>query len=166
MRWTIQFVGLVAVLMFCSSFSLKGAVATPNETAPDTLAIEKAIKQIYAEMTKAAESVDADKLYSYVLDNEKGCQVSNGTITLTRQKAMEDYKNNSRNIAGVVYAMDRQYVTVISPKTAVMVVEGRYDATTSDGRTFGSPMAQTVVFVLKENGWKVLHSHTSTPVNR
>lgn len=162
----IRLTALMSVLLLCTSFSLKGAATVSKDIKPDTAAIEKAIKATYAEITKAAEAVDAEKLFSYVLDNEKGALISNGKLTLTRQQAADDFKTNSAGIAAVDYAMDRQYVTVISPETAVMVAEGRFDATTTDGRVFGTPMAQTVVFVLKDGGWKVLHSHTSMPAPR
>lgn len=160
---TIQLTAFMAALLLCASFSLQGADTKPNDTKPDAAAIEKAIRQTYADITKAAESVDAEKLFGYVLDNDKGCLISNGKITLTREMALEDYKTRSAGVAEVVYAMDKQYVTVISAETAVLVAEGRFEATTKDGRTFGLPMVQTVVFVLKEDGWKVLHSHTSSP---
>lgn len=163
MGLTMRRAGLAGVLMLCLSVSFIGAVATPNEGGADTAAIEKAVKETYAEITKAAENMDAETLFGFVLENEKGCQITSGSVTLTRRKAMEEYRNNIGGIAEIEYSMDRQYVTVISPETAVMVAEGRFEARTTDGRTFGSPMAQTVIFVLNEGGWKVLHSHTSVP---
>jgi ketosteroid isomerase-like protein len=129
----------------------------------DTAAIEKAVLDTYAEIIKAAEKVDADKVFSYVLDNDKGCLISDGKLTMTRQEALDNYKFNSRNTAGVVYTIDKKYITVLSSDMAVMAAEGRYEATGADGRTVGSPMAQTVLFVRKGNEWKVLHSHTSLP---
>jgi hypothetical protein len=130
---------------------------------PDYTAIEKKIKDTYAEITKAAEKVDAEKLFSYVLDNDKGALVRGGRITLTRQEALDSYKERSQSLKSINYKIDRQYVTVISPQTALLVAEGSYEATTTEGKTFGLPFAQTVVFVLKDNQWKVLHSHTSSP---
>jgi ketosteroid isomerase-like protein len=152
---------IVAVLLLCSSLSFRPAAAQPDYTA-----IEKKVNELYAEITKAAESADAEKLFSYVLDNDKGSLISGGKITLTRQEAMESYKKRSQNIKNINYKIDRQYVTVISPQTALMVAEGSYEATTMEGKTFGLPFAQTVVFVLKDNQWKVLHSHTSSPIVR
>lgn len=165
MKKTIQLTAFIGILLLCAGLSLKGADKQPNDTKPDTAAIEKAILETYAEIANAAECVDAEKLFSYVLDNDKGCLISNGKITLTRQMALDDYKANSAGIASVVYTMDKQYITVISAETAVLAQEGRFEATTTDGRTFGRPMAQTVVFVLKEDGWRVFHSHTSFPAN-
>lgn len=152
---------IIAVLLLCSSCS-------PGEagTKPDYTAVEKKIKDAYAEITKAAESVDAEKLFSYVLDNDKGALIQGGKIVLTRQEAFDSYKKSSQGIKKVDYKFDRQYVTIISSDTALLVTEGSFEATTTEGNTFGLPFAQTVIFVLRNNEWKVLHSHTSRPVDR
>jgi hypothetical protein len=159
MTSAIRMTAIVGVLLLSIGVSRQFVSAQPDYTA-----IEKTIKNTYAEITKAADNVDAEKLFSYVLDNDKGALVSGGKITLTRQEALDSYKERSQNIKNVNYKIDRQYVTVISPQTALMVVEGSFEATTMEGKTFGSPFAQTVVFVLRDNQWKVLHSHTSSPV--
>jgi ketosteroid isomerase-like protein len=150
---------IIVVLLLCSSLSPSKAGAKPDYTT-----IEKKINEIYAEITKAAESVDAEKLFSYVLDNDKGALIQGGKIVLTRHEAFDSYKKNSEGIKKVAYKIDRQYITVISPDTALLVAEGSYEATTTEGKTFGSPFVQTVIFVLKDNKWKVLHSHTSRPI--
>ena len=151
---------IITVFLLCSSLSPdKEGVKT------DYSAIEKKIKETYAEITKAAESVDAEKLFSYVLENDKGSLIQGGKIVLTRKEALDSYKQNSQGIRKVDYKIDKQYVTVVSPQTAIVVVEGSFEATTADEQIFGSPFAQTIVFVLRDNKWKVLHSHTSRPVD-
>ena len=160
MNAAVRITVLVAVAMMCVGLSfLSGQTAEK----PDNAAIEKAILETYAEITKAAEKADADKVFSYVLENDNGCLISDGRLTMTRQEALDNYKYNSRNTAGVVYTMDKKYVTVLSADMALMVTEGRYEATGADGRTSGSPLAQTVILVRRGNEWKVLHSHTSLP---
>ncbi len=153
---------LAAVLLGCFGISFLNGQSAEK---PDQEAIEKAILDTYAEITKAVESADWEAVFGYVLENDKGCLINDGKLTLTRQEALDYYRNNSRNGGRIVYTMDKKYVTVLSPDTAVLATEGRYEAATADGRTFGLPMAQTVVFVLKDNRWKVLHSHTSLPAN-
>jgi ketosteroid isomerase-like protein len=149
---------IIAVLLLCSSFSIGKEAAEP-----DYAKIEAQVKATYAQITKAAESVDAERLFRFVLDNDKGALIRNGRITLTCQEAFYNYKRNIVGIQRVSYKMDREYVTVVSPETAVMVAEGSFEATTTEGNTFGAPFAQTVIFVLRDNQWKVLHSHTSSP---
>jgi ketosteroid isomerase-like protein len=156
----IKATGIIAVILLCASFS-----STKESVKPDYTAIEKKIKDTYAEITKAVERIDANEIFSYVLENDKGCLIQRGKIVLTRKEALESYKEDSRDIKKVTYKFDKKYVTVISPQTAVLAAEGSFEATTADGRTFGSPFAQTVVFVLKDNKWKVLHSHTSRPAD-
>lgn len=163
MNLKVRFTLIIAVLLSCLGLSyLDGQAAEQTDSAK----IEKAVLDTYAEITKGAESLDAEKLFSYVLENNKGALINSGKLTMTRQEAMDDYANNSRNITEIHYAMDKQYVTVLSPEAAIMAVEGRFEAKMADGQTFGSAMAQTVVFVLREGQWKVLHSHTSAPVDR
>ena len=149
---------IVTALLFCSSFS-----GGKDAAEPDYAKIEEQVKDTYAQITKAAESADAERLFSFVLDNDKGALIRNGRIVLTRQEAFDNYKRNAVGIQKVIYKMEREYVTVVSPETAVMVAEGSFEATTTEGNSFGAPFAQTVVFVLRDNQWKVLHSHTSSP---
>jgi hypothetical protein len=49
----------------------------------------------------------------------------------------------------------------VSPQTVLWIEQGRAEAATTDGRTFGTSFNQTIVFVLKEDGWKALYVHTS-----
>lgn len=162
MKSRVRLFLLAAVLLVCFGISFLNGQSAEK---PDQAAIEKAILDTYAEITKAAESFDWETAFGYVLENDKGCLINDGKLILTRQEALDDYRNNSRNGGRIVYTMDKKYVTVLSPDTAVLATEGRYEVTTADGRTFASPMAQTVVFVRKENQWKVFHSHTSLPAN-
>ena len=149
----------VAAVLLCSTLS-----QSEDGAKPDYKEIEKKIKDTYAEITKAAEGVDAEKLFSYILDNDKGSLIQRGRIILTRKEALDSYKKNSEGIEKIKYNIYPQYVTVISPETAILVAEGSYEATTTEGATFAGSFAQTVVFVLKDNQWKVLHSHTSSPI--
>jgi hypothetical protein len=157
----IKIAFIATLLSLCSCCQNKQTL-----TESESRAIEKKINEIYAEITKAAESVDAEKLFGYVSETNKGSLIQGGKIVLTRQEALDSYKKNSRGIKKVDYKIDRQYVTVISPETALLVAEGGYEATTTEGKIFGSPFAQTVIFVLRNKEWKVFHSHTSSPVGR
>lgn len=162
MNLKMQFGVLCALGAMVLCFSLNGQQESPKI---DEASIEAAVLRTYDEMTAAAEKVDGDKLFSYVLENDKGCLISDGKLMLTRTEAINNYSKNSRNLASVDYIMDKKLVTAISPQTAVMAVEGRYEATMVSGEKFGSPVALTIVFVLKNGQWKVLHSHTSLPTN-
>ena len=66
-------------------------------------------------------------------------------------------------IRGIQYRWKRQYVTPLSPESAVLVAEGESTVTTEAGVTFTAPFAQTVVFVLRDGRWRAIHAHQSSP---
>lgn len=129
----------------------------------DAKAIEEAVLAVSAEMTKAGEAADADRLFGYMLDTDKVSVIQNGVVMATRQEALERVRENLRGIAAIKYSWKRQYVTVLAPDVAVLAAEGESTATTAAGQTFGSPFAQTIVFVLRDGSWKAIHAHQSAP---
>jgi uncharacterized protein (TIGR02246 family) len=129
----------------------------------DTKSIEEAVLAVSAEMTKAGEALDAERLFSYMLDTDKVSVIQNGVALTTRQEALEQVRSNLRGIAAIQYRWKSQHVTVLSPEVALLAAEGESTATTTAGQTFSTPFAQTVVFVLKEGRWKALHAHQSAP---
>jgi uncharacterized protein (TIGR02246 family) len=129
----------------------------------DTRAIEEAVLAVSAEMTKAGEAVDADRLFGYMLDTDKVSVIQNGVVMTTRQEALEQVRSGLRGIAGIQYRWKRQYVTVLSPEVAMLAAEGESTATTTAGQAFTTPFAQTVVFVLRDGRWRAIHAHQSAP---
>jgi uncharacterized protein (TIGR02246 family) len=145
------------------SVAAGGGVSTQRA---DTKSVKDAVLAVSAEMTKAGEAADADRLFSYMLETDKGSVIQNGVFLATRQEALERVRNNLRGISRIQYRWKRQYVTVLSPEVAVLTAEGESTATTTAGDTFTTPFAQTVVFVLRAGNWKVIHAHQSTPLTR
>jgi hypothetical protein len=114
-------------------------------------------------MTEAGEAVDADRLFSFMLETDKGSVIQNGVVMVTRQEALERVRSNLRGISRIQYRWKNRYVKVLSPEVAVLVAEGESTATTSAGDTFTTPFAQTVVFVREAGSWKAIHAHQSSP---
>ena len=137
-----------------------------SDTRADGKSVEEAVLAVHAEMTRAGEAVDADRLFSYMLDTDKGSVIQNGAILATRQEALERVRGNLRGIKSIQYRWQRQDVTVLSPGVALLVAEGESVVTTASGNTFTAPFAQTVVFVLRAGGWKAIHAHQSSPQAR
>ncbi len=127
----------------------------------DTKSIEDAVLAVNAEMTKAAEAGDADRLFSYMLDTDKGSIIRNGVFMVTRQEALEQIRNDLGRISKIQYRWKRQYVTVLSPDVALLTAEGEASATRPTGEAFTAPFGQTVVFVLRGGAWKAIHAHQS-----
>jgi len=142
------------------------AAAPPTRAQTDATSIERAILAVSAEMTKAGEATDANRLFDHMLDTDKGSVIQNGLFLATRQEALERVKANLSGLSTIKYTWKRQYVTVLSPGAAVLTAEGESTATTAAGDTFTAPFAQTVVFVLRQGQWKAIHAHQSSPQRR
>ena len=132
----------------------------------DAKSVEEAVLAVHAQMTRAGEAVDADRLFSYMLETDNGSIIQNGVILATRQEALERVRGNLRGIRSIQYHWLRQYVTVLSPEVALLAAEGESVVTTTGGSSFTAPFAQTVVFVLRDGGWKVIQAHQSSPQAR
>jgi hypothetical protein len=128
--------------------------------------IEKAILKVHSAMKKAGEKLDADALYKYVLDTDKGAIIENGRLFLTRKDALNSTKQGLKGLKDLSYAYTRKHITVISPTSALWVGEGAAIATLEDGRRISSPFAESIVFVNKGGKWKVIHAHRSAPFQR
>jgi hypothetical protein len=135
----------------------------PTDTGPDSQAVEDAVLAVSAEMTRAGEAVDADRLFSYMLETERGSIIQNGLFFATRQEALDRVRSNLRGISRIQYSWKRKYVTVLSPQAALLVAEGESVVTTAAGDTFTAPFAQSVVFVRRAGSWKAIHAHQSSP---
>jgi hypothetical protein len=69
----------------------------------DTKSIEEAVLAVSAEMTKAGEALDADRLFGYMLDTDKVSVIQNGVALTTRQKTLEQIRSNLRKLAAIQY---------------------------------------------------------------
>jgi len=152
-----------ALLLACAiaaAAGQRGAADARQGTQP----IEDAILAVHAEMTRAGEAGDVDRLFGYMLDTDKGSVVQNGVVLATRQDALDRTKAGFRAISSVRYRWTRHLVSVLSPDVAVLTAEGESSATTTGGETFSRPFAQTVVFVRRDGVWKAIHAHQSSPL--
>jgi len=123
----------------------------------------KAVLKRLEEIQAAAESLDPDKVFSFVLENDSGALIQNGKLFLTRSEALDATKQGFQNLKKVEYHFNQQHVTLLSPTIALAVGEGTSSITTEDDRSFNRQFAQTVVLLLTNGEWKVLHAHRSFP---
>ena len=147
------------VLVLCAA-----ACAAAFAQTRDSAAIEKAVLGVNAQMTRAAEDLDIDRLFSFMLPNERGSIIQTGNLLLTREEALAIVKASFQGVAAVKYRWKRQIVTVLSPTMALMVGDGEteFHPAQDPASSFVRPFAQTVLFVLTDGKWKALHAHMST----
>jgi uncharacterized protein (TIGR02246 family) len=122
--------------------------------------IEKAVLAANDEVTHAAEARDADRFFAFIA----GSVVQDGVISPTPQAVRDRVEPGFRRPVKVVYRWKQQRVTVLSPDSALLVGEGETIVTTDQG-SVTQPFAQTMVWVLRDGKWKILHAHQSTPKN-
>jgi len=152
--WAVQSEGLL-------SENDKSDTTTDQDTA-----IEKAILKVHSDMMKAGEHRDADTVFSHVLDMNKGVIIQDGTILTTRQEALDATKQGLQGLKDISYKYKQKYITVVSQTVALWVADGTTSATIiEDGREINVPFAETIIFVLRDGQWKVLHAHRSIPNN-
>jgi len=151
--------GALAATVTMLGLVLLSHAQTPSDA--DRAVVEKAVLARMAEIQLAAESLDVDKVFSFVLDNDKGALIQNGRLMLSRQAAFDATKQGFADIRKVSYQFDAQHVTLISSTVALVVGEGTTSVEAKDGQTRSRGFAQSVVLVLTNGEWKVLHSHGS-----
>ncbi len=132
----------------------------------NTQEMKAAVLQRLSEIEVAARSLDPDKVFSYVLENDAGALLQNGTFFLTRGEALESTTLGFRGLREVSYRFDQQHVTFLSPSAALVTAEGSTTATTEEGQAFTAKFVQSVVLLLTDGEWMVLHIHSSFPPGR
>lgn len=151
--------------------SLLAATATlaqpPASNADfDPPAIEKAVLETNARMTEAANRLDADAFFNFILETDKGLIIQNGTIFKNRQEALEAVRRGFQGVANMDRRLENPRVTAISADVALLVADGTTTATFATGRTVTSRFAVSLLFLRKDGQWKLLHGHYSVPANR
>lgn len=152
-----------SVLLVIAAVTVSQGQSNKESTSTD---VQKAVLARLAEIEDAAEDLDPDKVFSFVMENDKGALAQNGQFFLTRNEALESTKQGFQRLTKVDYRFDQQHVTLLCPTVALSTGEGSSSATTDDGRTFTTRFAQSVILVLTNREWKVFHAHRSFPPGR
>lgn len=169
---TKLYISLVAAAL-CSSAVANdsiGSTETPVATSAsraltsaERSAIVKAVTEANEQMINAASQLDAKGMFKGILDSEGGVIIQDGRFMQTRQAALEATERGFESLQSAKYQMDQTFVTVLSSEAAVLTAEGSTDIVLADGRKFTVPSAWTLVFVLRDGQWKLLHGHQSSP---
>ena len=152
-------VGVVLVLgakeQACSSGDVCKCAGTKNA--------EKAILQVHDAMVAAAEKQDVKTMFDYILENGKGTIAQNGQL-LSRQDALDQIDQGMTRVTNIKYDFKQRNIKMLSPKIGLMTASGTVTTTIDTGESFVSEFANTSVFVLEKESWKVIHGHHSMPV--
>jgi hypothetical protein len=125
-------------------------------------AAEKAVLKTHSKIIKAAEKLDAETMFSYILDDDKGAIAQDGQL-MTRTEALNQIKQTFTQVTGVKYNFQQRNIKMLSPMIALLTATGTTTSTIESGESFTSTFANTSVFVLQANEWKIIHGHHSIP---
>ncbi|MHB1028503.1 MAG: nuclear transport factor 2 family protein [Pirellulaceae bacterium] len=156
----IKIAASISAFVIITAVAVSHGQSSKNDTSVD---VQKAVLARLAEIQSAAQSLDPDKVFDFVLENDAGALAQNGKLFLTRKEALESTKQGFQGLQDVSYRFDEQHVTLLSPTVALAAGEGSSSATLLDGRTLTTRFAQSVVLVLTNGEWKVFHAHRSFP---
>lgn len=149
------------------SVILAGFVRIPAFAADAAPGSEQAIKDAVlatnTAMIAAANRLDTDAFFAFILESDRGPVVQNGVIFQTTGQARDAVKRGLRGIVKVDRRIENPQVTVLGPDAALLVGDGSMTATGDDGRTMTSAFAVSLVFVRRGGEWKLLHGHYSMP---
>ena len=143
------------------------AVAQMKFAGPDAAvraAVEQAVLATNAKMTAAADRLDADAFFDFILDTDKGLIIQNGVLFKSRAEALAAVKRGFQGLAKIDRRFENPQVTAISADCALLAAEGSTVATLADGRTLNSRFTVSLVFVRQDAQWKLLHGHYSMPM--
>lgn len=153
-RW-IRFGSALLLVLVSARFGAGGG--------GDSGAVEKAVLETHREMVAAADALDAQGFFAFILDAATGPVIQDGRLFPTRAEALAVVERSFEGVATVERVYESEDVTVISEEAALLTGRGTSTVTLEDGRSFESPFAVSLVFVLKGDEWKVLHGHYSAP---
>jgi hypothetical protein len=140
------------------------AACNQNLTKPKMAAVESEVLAVHEQMIKAAEALDTEKMFQYILDSEETVIQNNDRIE-NRQQAMQSVSKSFEGVRKLQYHIKQRQVTVLSPTMAEMTVKGKSVMITDDNRVFTTPFSQTLRFVLTDGEWKIQYAHHVTEDN-
>jgi len=156
------------VLLLLGSFVCAGlGAADPAEHAASldeetVAAVTQAVLAVNDAMTQAGNSGDVEALFARIVDGANPI-IQDGRLFATKLEAQQVVEQGYQGIAKLERAFAQPAVTVLSPTAALLTAAGTTSVVLEDGRTFSSPFAVTLVFVLTDGEWRVLHGHYSVP---
>ena len=131
--------------------------------AAEQQAIEASIRALHTRLRQAVARLDVEALYAPVLDSGIPPIIESGQVRPTRALALATTANAFRGLSTASYDYTREQISVLSPTVALWVGEGTARAVLTDGRELVAPFAETLVLVLRDGEWKILHAHRSAP---
>ena len=157
MKKSVSLVIVLALISFLyAANSNQNSLSSAQEKS-----IKNEILKVHKNMQKAAESLNADELFKYVLD-VNDVIIENGELRPTRKEAYENTKQGFAVIKAISYNYKHININVISPTAAVLTGSGTTTATVQGDFKIDLDFVESIVFALRDGQWKVINAHRSS----
>ena len=157
---------VIIIVVFITAVLAAKSSMSSTSSLEQQQAIEKSVMKVFEQMSQAEIDLDVEKFFSHILDFDKGLIIQDGRLFKTRNEAYETVKEGFNGISNLNRVYEQTYVTVISPEVALLTTRGKSTVTLPDGQLLSGPFAASLVYVLRDGRWKVLHGHYSIPNQR
>jgi len=137
------------------------AFQASSDSVKNDEAIKQAVLKVHQQM--ADTGLDIDTFFDFILEFDDGMIIQDGALLKTSNQAYDAVKKGYEGLSKIERVYDQTYVRVLSLEAALLTGTGSTTVTLTDGRTFDAKFAVSMVFVLRNGQWKVLHGHYSTP---
>lgn len=137
--------------------------AAETEPAASQPTDVQAVLAANAALTAASNRLDTDAFFAGIVDSDETRIIQDGKLFQTRAEAMAAVRQGSQGVAKLERRFEDPHVTVLAPGAALLTAGGTTAVTLQDGRTFNNRFAVSLLFVLRDGRWKVLHGHYSQP---
>ena len=151
----------IIILLTCVCVTCVVAFQASQGAANNDAAIKQAVLKVHQQMTDSG--LDVDTFFDCILDFDNGMIIQDGVLFKTSNEAYDAVRKGYEGLSKVTRTYDQTFVTVLSSESALLTGTGTTEVTLTDGRTFDSKFAVSMVFVLRDGQWKVLHGHYSIP---
>lgn len=149
---------LISLLLILTPTAIPADLAPPANPA-----IVQAVLDANTRLIEAANRLDTDAFFAGIINSDECRIIQDGKLFKTRAEAMEAVRAGSLGIARLDRRFEAPRVTVLAPEVALLTADGTTAVTLQDGRTFHNRFAVSLVFVLRDGQWLLLHGHYSLP---
>lgn len=157
MRALTKSVFIALAMGLISSFTCNAEAGQSDEER-----IKAEIMKVHDAMKAAAIAGNADALYSHVSTNLNEVIIQDGRLSKSRNEAIALSRRDLSRATNLTYQYDHTHITPLSPTLVLFVGDGNASATRPNGKEQTFPFAETLIFTLEDDKWKVLHAHRST----
>jgi len=155
MKKTICFVLIFAAILVFACNNQKEKVLTNEEKST----VENEISVATLNLFKAFESLDANKAYSFILQNEDFAEASMGKLITDHRAILDTMKLHLGSFQKERISITNQKIYVINMDAAVISLASTGEITFKNGAEIKAPFALTILWVKKDGEWKVAHYH-------